>query len=258
MFYIVFMVVAIKKIIVPVCIRFDATVLPFVMSQQPLIGIKLMFKLVYWLESIGYFSYKYYLYLYNDTKEQFRTPQMQEVADMAIRAIDSGRVYKYILKEERTTTVDGEEKVMDLDEALGKADLEEYTVFFLKGRTARASAAERDQMLEVRTAGKDIVQSIHSGTMDLNLLLQSLHGVTRLLAVEGMCEQCGLDHKTAGHVDNDGYFIYEALMAYAKDKMKKKGSMANEVLLNHLIEPHRMEIAQFVRSLGGSKELGED
>jgi len=111
-------------------------------------------------------------------------------------------------------------------------------------------------MLEMRSHGKEIVQSIHSGTMDLNLLLKSLCNVERLLAPSGFCTLCDCDHQASGHVDEDGYLIYAKLIEWSKKQ--SGGGIANEVVLNHLIEEWRMEVANFVRSLGGTKELGEN
>jgi len=191
---------------------------------------------------------------------------MKRGYDMAIRAVDNRRVFHHIFEEELTTRdehgeivkgADDKPKLMPLSEALKIADQSKFTVIDYRGRSARESAEERDRMLEVHTKGGEIVQRVHSGTMDFNITTGGIVNVRRLLAPEGKCIMCGIDHLEEGHVDNEGYFIYSALIEYAKKKQGRNGSLANEIILDHLTSNQVAELANAMRNATSTEALGE-
>jgi hypothetical protein len=212
------------------------------------------------------YIFKIFIFCFNQVPDHMQTDNMKRGYDMAIRAVDNRRVFEYIFEEERVVrddrgvkekNPDGSNKIMSISDALAIADQSEYTVVEWRGRTAREGAEERDRMLEVHSKGGEIVQRIHSGTMDFNLVTGSILNVRRLLAPEGHCIMCGVDHNEAGHVDSDGYFIYTRLTEFAKTKQGRKGSLVNEIILDHLDASQIAELAAAMRRSGG-EGLGED
>ena len=223
-----------------------------------LLDIKLAAKWIHWLYILQEYNCKLIIFVYDrlhDIAPERITTEMKQGKEKMIRAIDSGRLYKYVLKIERQ---DGDEDAepMALSDALGVAEEKQFTVFHLKARSARRAAEERDRMIEVHSRGKEIVQEIRSGTMDFQLLLSCLVGWDHLGAPDGVCERCGVDHVKNDDCDDDGCLIFDKLIG-GKANKGKTGIYKTEIALDHLPEGIRTELAGYVRNLDGGK-LGEE
>jgi len=206
-----------------------------------------------------------YIYCYDRTLNSLRTNEMEEVYEMAIRAVDNQRVETYIFEEERRrvdangTLIKKEDdsyELISLPEARKLASQQSLTVVKMRGKTARQHAEERDRMLEVYSKKGEVIQRVHTGTMDFNSLINGVIGVERMLPPEGHCENCGVNHVTEGHCDSDGYLSWDKLMEFAEKKKGKKGIYKREIILDHFDDTQRTELANFSRDLGGDG-LGE-
>jgi len=181
----------------------------------------------------------------DDIYEDEHLRQHTEESKMAIRAIVAGRRYPYIAEVERTKN-DG--TVISIDEAMTEAEEKGYTVFWIRSRSARLAAEERDKMTDIKSKGKEMVYELKSGSMDFQLLLTTIVGWERLLAPTGVCERCGIEHDSE-------YLDFDELINSPANK-GKVGIYKNEIAIDHIPEGIRDEICRFIRSLDDNR-LGE-
>jgi len=230
-------------------------------------NIKLCLKLNYYDAVLVEWIQRLYIFLYVKTPKEKHTEEMKRRYEMAIRAVDIQREHGYVFKAERRLRNEdgsykydekGEYELMSNDDALRAAADKEFTVVWFRGRTARQYAEDRDRMIEVTNRRGEVVQKISTGSLDLNMLLGSITRVERFLPPEGICERCGIDHSSAGHVDKNGYLDIEKLMKFDVNK-SKDGPLKKEIVIDHFDDAKRQELVSFMRDMGaGEEKLGEE